>query len=116
MSKFKTNLKEWILLFLLEFVGTKNLETTLGLLSSETLTVALEKGKDILDNDCLEVDLFFVIEVIGLELDLCSIASQGGVSMCQLVREKRTHRTRDMSTFASSMAEVRPGNRRVKAN
>jgi hypothetical protein len=31
----------------------------------------LEEREDILDNYCLEVDLFLVIEVIGLEFDLC---------------------------------------------
>ena len=61
---------------MLEFVGTENLQTTLSLLRGETLTAALEERKDILNNDCLEVDLFFVVEVIGLELDLRSIAGQ----------------------------------------
>ena len=63
------------MLFLLEFIGTENVQTTPGLLSGETLIVTLEKLKDILDNDGLEVDLFFVVEVIGLEFDLRDIAS-----------------------------------------
>jgi hypothetical protein len=61
---------------LLEFIGTENIQTTPGLLSGETLIVTLEKLKDILDNDGLEVDLFFVVEVIGLQFDLRDIASR----------------------------------------
>jgi hypothetical protein len=60
---------------LLEFVGAENFQTTLSLLRGETFTAALEERKDILNHDCLEVDLFFVVKVIGFELDLCSIAS-----------------------------------------
>lgn len=67
----KADLKNWVLLLLFEFVGTKNLQTTLGLFRSETLIVTLEKCEDVFDNDRLEVDLFLVIEVIGLKLDLC---------------------------------------------
>jgi hypothetical protein len=63
-------LKERILLFLFELVGTKNLKTALGLRGSETLVIALEERKDILDDNGLEVDFFLVIKVISFELDL----------------------------------------------
>jgi hypothetical protein len=66
----KAHLKKWVLLLLFEFVGTKILQTTLGLFCTETLIVTLEECEDIFNNDCLEVDLFLVIEVIGLKFDL----------------------------------------------
>ena len=67
----KSNLKKCVLLLLLQFVGAKYFQTTLGLLRRETLIITLEECEDILDNYCLEVDLFLVIEVIGFKFDLC---------------------------------------------
>jgi hypothetical protein len=49
----KTDLKKRILLILFEFVGTKNLQTTLSFFSSETSIIALKEGKNIFNNDCL---------------------------------------------------------------
>jgi hypothetical protein len=66
----KTNLKEGVLLLLLQFVGAEYLQTTLGLVCGETLIVTLEECEDVLNNYCLEVNLFLVIEVIGLKFDL----------------------------------------------
>ena len=65
-----TNLEEGVLLLALELVGTEKLQTTGGLLVSETVLVALKQLEDIVDNDRLEVDLLLVVEVLGLELDL----------------------------------------------
>lgn len=71
-----------------EFIGAENVQTTLGLLSRETLIVTLEELEDILDNDCLEVDLFFVIEVVSLQFDLRGIrvsVRRSGEKMDQVV-------------------------------
>jgi hypothetical protein len=46
-----TNLESGLLFTLFEFIGTENLETPLSFLSGETFFVALNGGKDILDND-----------------------------------------------------------------
>ena len=63
-------LKERVLFLLFELVGTKDLKTALGLRGGETLVIALEERKNILDDNGLEVDFFLVIKVIGFELDL----------------------------------------------
>ena len=65
-----THLQEGVLFLALELVGTEKLQTTGGLLVSETVLVALKQLKDIVDNDRLEVDLLLIVEVLGLELDL----------------------------------------------
>ena len=63
------NLKGGPLFILFEIIGAEDLETALRFLSSETLFVALNRGRDILDND-VYVDFFLVIEIICIELDL----------------------------------------------
>jgi hypothetical protein len=75
-QNLKADLKKWVLLLLFEFVGAKNLQTTPGLFCSETLIVTLEEREDIFNDDCLEVNFFLVIEVIGLKLDLCRMLNQ----------------------------------------
>ena len=65
-----TNLEKSILLLLLKLVRAENVVTTLGLVSRKTSIVALQELEDVLDNDCLEVDLLLVVKVFGLELDL----------------------------------------------
>jgi hypothetical protein len=70
-QNLKADLKKWVLLLLFEFVGTKNLQTTPGLFSGETLIITLEERKDIFDDDCLKVNFFLVIEIVGFKLDLC---------------------------------------------
>jgi len=55
---------------LFELVGTENFITALGLSGGETLVIALEERKDILDNNGLEVNFLLVVKVIGFELDL----------------------------------------------
>jgi hypothetical protein len=99
----KSNLKEWVLLLLLQSVGTEYLQTTLRLLGSETLIVTLEECEDILDNYCLEVDLFLVIEVIGLKFDLCRMQreSESCMRVTPLGR-KEMNRTLDISILASA--------------
>lgn len=67
-------LEERILLLLFEFVGTKNLITTLGLRGGETLVITLQEREDILDNNGLEVNFFLVVKVIGFELDLYNMS------------------------------------------
>ena len=66
----RTYLEEGVLLLALELVGTEKLQTTGGLLVSETVLVALKQLEDIVDNDRLEINLLLIVEVLGLELDL----------------------------------------------
>ena len=65
-----TNLEKSILLLLLKLVRAENVVTTLGLVSRETSIVALQELEDVLDNDCLEVDLLLIIQVFCLQFDL----------------------------------------------
>lgn len=66
-----THLQERILLLGFELVRTEETKTALSLVGGETLLRALEQSEDILNDDGLEVDLLLVVEVFGLELDLC---------------------------------------------
>ena len=59
--KYPKYLQEWILLFRFELVGAKNLETACCLVLAETVFITLEKRKDVVDDDGLEVDLFLVV-------------------------------------------------------
>lgn len=54
----------------LELVGTENSKTTGSLIIGETIFCAFEKGEYVLDHDGLQIDLFLVVEVFSLELDL----------------------------------------------
>ena len=65
-----TNLEKSILLLLLKLVRAENVVTTLGLISRETSIVALQELEDVLDNDCLEVDLLLIIQVFCFQFDL----------------------------------------------
>jgi hypothetical protein len=71
-AKKSTYLKERVLLLALELVGTKDTETTSGLIVSKTVLVALKQREDIIDDNGLEVDLLLVIKVLCLELNLRS--------------------------------------------
>ena len=64
------HLEEGVLLFTLELVGAKEVETTLGFFRVETLFRALEKFEHIVDNDGLKIDLLLVVEVFSRELNL----------------------------------------------
>jgi len=66
----QTNLEERVLLLMLELVGTEELETTDGLGLGKPLFGALEELEDVLEDDSLEVDLFLIVQVFGLQLDL----------------------------------------------
>lgn len=63
-------LQNGVLLLNLELVGAKKLETAVGLFCGETILVALEELEDVVDDDGLEVDLFLIVQVLRLELDL----------------------------------------------
>jgi hypothetical protein len=71
-AKKRTYLKERVLLLALELVGTKDTETTSGLVVSKTVLVALKQREDIIDDNGLEVDLLLVVKVLCLELNLRS--------------------------------------------
>ena len=58
------------MLLRLELVGPEDLEATLGLFIVETLRGALKELEHVLDNDCLEVDLVLVVQILRLQLDL----------------------------------------------
>lgn len=88
-------LEECVLLLDLELVGAEQLETALSLLYGETVLVALEQLEDVVDDDGLEVDLFLIVQVLRLELDLWE--SQGRVFEMQ-----ESIRTVPMSTSASA--------------
>ena len=66
----ETDLKNGVLLLRLELVGTEELETALGLGGRKTLLGTLEQLEDVVDDNGLKVDLFFVVKVVGLEFDL----------------------------------------------
>ena len=74
----KTHLKERVLLLLLKLVGTENLITTFSLFIGETFLGTLEELEDIINDDCLEVNLFLVIKVLSTELDLAHV----DISIC----------------------------------
>lgn len=63
-------LKEGILFFRLESVGTEEFETTCGFLEGQTLLVALKQFENIINNDGFQVNLFLVVEVFRLEFNL----------------------------------------------
>lgn len=65
-----TCLQERVLFLLLKLVGTKKFDSTLCLVIIETVLVTLKEFEDILNNDGLEVDLFFVIQVLRFQLNL----------------------------------------------
>ena len=65
-----TYLQECILLLIFELVGTEKFEAAFSLFTLETFGVALEELEDVLDDDRLQIDLFLVIQIFGLELDL----------------------------------------------
>jgi hypothetical protein len=50
-NKRATYLKEGILLFLLQFIGTEELKTTFSLLWTETVIVTLEEFEDIVNDN-----------------------------------------------------------------
>lgn len=56
--------------YALELVGTEQTETTLNFSVGKTFLVGLQEFENIIDNDCLQIDLFLVIEILGFELDL----------------------------------------------
>ena len=65
----RTYLEESVLLLRLELVGAKGVGAALGLFFGETLVVALDELEDVLDDDCLEVDLFLIVEVLRTRLN-----------------------------------------------
>jgi len=72
------HLEKGVLFLDLELIGAEKLETALGLLYGETVLVALEELEDVVDDDGLKVNLFLIIQVLRLELNLGE--SQGRVS------------------------------------
>ena len=68
-----TNLEKSILLLLLKLVWTENLITTFSLFIGETFLGTLEELEDIINDDCLEVNLFLVVKVLSTELDLAHV-------------------------------------------
>ena len=65
-----TNLQEGILFLMLELVVTENFNTTCSFLVRETLLRAVEEFKHVVDHNGFQVNLFLVVKVLGLELDL----------------------------------------------
>lgn len=65
-----TCLQKRVLFFLLKLVGTKKFDTTVCLFSIKTVLVTLKEFEDILNDNGLEVDLFFVIQVLRFQLNL----------------------------------------------
>ena len=65
-----TCLEEGVLLLNLELVGAEQLNTTDGLFLGQTVLVALEQLENVVDDDSLQVDFFFVVQILCLELDL----------------------------------------------
>ena len=84
------------MLLLLKLVGAEKTETAGGLLGIETLIVALEQGEDIIYNNGFEVDFLFIIQILGLQLNLCERVSRQ-ISHGNIAEM----RTCDMSTLAS---------------
>lgn len=70
------HLKERVLVLLLELVGAEELNTTVGLLKSETLIGTLQELEHVVEDDGLQVNLFLVVEILGLQLDLEMRASE----------------------------------------
>ena len=78
-------LQEWVLVFLLKLVRTEELDTTGCLFRIETILVTLKEFENILNNDSLEINLFFVIKVLRFQLNLFTnqkvcFAERGGYS------------------------------------
>ena len=65
-----TCLEEGVLLLNLELVRAEQLNTTDGLFLRQTVLVALEQLENVVDDDSLQVDFFFVVQILCLELDL----------------------------------------------
>ena len=65
-----TCLEEGVLLLNLELVRAEQLNTTDGLFLGQTVLVALEQLENVVDDDSLQVDFFFVVQILCLELDL----------------------------------------------
>lgn len=69
-------LQESILLFGLKLVGTKEFQTTEGLFLSKTVVVALEQLEDIVDDDCLKINFFLVVQILSFQLNLNKASKQ----------------------------------------
>jgi hypothetical protein len=69
----QTHLEERVLVHGLELVRAKELETALGLGLGETLLVAQEEGKDVVEDDGLEIDLVLVVQTVGFKPNLSHI-------------------------------------------
>lgn len=54
-------LKEGVLLFALELIRSKQLQTTSSFLFCETILVALKQFEDVIDNEGLDIDFLFII-------------------------------------------------------
>jgi hypothetical protein len=67
---------------LLKLVGTKDGDTVVSLGLGKTSLVALEESEDILHDNVLDIDLVFVVQVGGSELDL--VDQQGTVRIVVL--------------------------------
>lgn len=65
-----TYLEEGVLLLGLELVGPEDLDAALGLLGGEASLVTLQQLEHVLDDDVLEIHLFSIVKILGLELDL----------------------------------------------
>ena len=59
-----------LLLLLLKFVGAKDTDTVLSLGFGETALTALKQLENLLHDDMLDIDLFFVVQVRRGELNL----------------------------------------------
>lgn len=49
------------MLMVFKLVGPKELKTTGSLFLTETVLITLEELEDVVDDDCLQIDLFLVI-------------------------------------------------------
>jgi hypothetical protein len=54
------------LLLRLKPVGSKESETTSGLFGVQTIIITLKELEDIVDNDCLKVNFFLIIQILCL--------------------------------------------------
>jgi hypothetical protein len=69
-AKSGTHLEKGVLFFRLEFIRTKEVQTMRGFLRSKTLVGALQKLEDIFDDYSFEIDLFLIVKLFCLELNL----------------------------------------------
>lgn len=76
MQESGAYLKEGVLVLGFKLVRAKKFETTCGLLSGKTVVVALKQLEDVVDYDGLQVDLFLVIQIFRLELNLRGISKR----------------------------------------